>query len=60
MAKTLLDLDEELLALAQRLLHTKTKKDTVTQALREVVAAHEREIAVRAETERAKSGAIGS
>jgi Arc/MetJ family transcription regulator len=56
-AKTLIDIDEELLARAQQLLHTKTKKDTVTQALREVVTAHERAAAIAAEVERAKSGA---
>jgi Arc/MetJ family transcription regulator len=38
MAKTLIDVDEEYLAAAQRALHTKTKKDTVNAALREVAA----------------------
>lgn len=37
MAKTLIDLDEELLAQAAELLGTKTKKDTVNQALSEYV-----------------------
>jgi Arc/MetJ family transcription regulator len=36
MAKTLLDLDENLLAEAAATLGTKTKKDTVTLALRKV------------------------
>jgi Arc/MetJ family transcription regulator len=36
MAKTLLDLDEDLLAEAAATLGTKTKKDTVTLALRKV------------------------
>lgn len=38
MAKTLIDVDEEYLAAAQRVLHTETKKDTVNAALREVAA----------------------
>jgi Arc/MetJ family transcription regulator len=38
MAKTLIDVDEEYLAAAQEVLHTKTKKDTVNAALREVAA----------------------
>jgi Arc/MetJ family transcription regulator len=36
MAKTLLDLDEDLLAEAAATLGTKTKKDTVTLALKKV------------------------
>jgi Arc/MetJ family transcription regulator len=38
MAKTLIDVDEEYLAAAQRALHTETKKDTVNGALRAVAA----------------------
>jgi Arc/MetJ family transcription regulator len=38
MAKTLIDVDEEYLAAAQKALRTGTKKDTVNAALREVVA----------------------
>jgi Arc/MetJ family transcription regulator len=38
MAKTLIDVDEQYLAAAQAALHTKTKKDTVNAALREVAA----------------------
>jgi Arc/MetJ family transcription regulator len=38
MTKTLIDVDEEYLAAAQRVLHTQTKKDTVNAALREVAA----------------------
>jgi Arc/MetJ family transcription regulator len=38
MAKTLIDVDEEYLAAAQRVLHTQTKKDTINAALREVAA----------------------
>jgi Arc/MetJ family transcription regulator len=44
MSKTLIDLDEELLTQAQRVLGTTTKKATVNTALREVVrrwSAHE-------------------
>lgn len=37
-AKTLIDVNEDDLAAAQRVLHTETKKDTVNAALREVVA----------------------
>jgi Arc/MetJ family transcription regulator len=38
MAKTLIEIDEQYLAAAQRELGTTTKKDTVNAALREVVA----------------------
>jgi Arc/MetJ family transcription regulator len=38
MAKTLIDVDEQYLAAAQSALRTKTKKDTVNAALREVAA----------------------
>ena len=38
MAKTLIDVDEDQLAAAARVLNTETKKDTVNAALREVVA----------------------
>jgi len=38
MAKTLIEIDEEYLAAAQRALGTVTKKDTVNTALREVAA----------------------
>jgi Arc/MetJ family transcription regulator len=37
MAKTLIDVDDEMLAQAQLILGTETKKDTVNRALREVV-----------------------
>ncbi|MEU8007824.1 type II toxin-antitoxin system VapB family antitoxin [Catellatospora sp. NPDC049111] len=36
MSRTMIDLDDELLAEAARLLGTETKKDTVNAALREV------------------------
>lgn len=38
MAKTLIDIDEEYLDAAQRVLGTVTKKDTVNAALRQVAA----------------------
>ncbi|MFC7246444.1 type II toxin-antitoxin system VapB family antitoxin [Catellatospora aurea] len=38
MSRTMIDLDDELLAEAARLLGTETKKDTVNAALREVAA----------------------
>jgi Arc/MetJ family transcription regulator len=38
MAKTLIDVDEEQLAAAQKVLKTETKKDTVNAALRQVTA----------------------
>jgi Arc/MetJ family transcription regulator len=38
MAKTLIDIDEQFLAAAQRELGTTSKKDTVNAALREVAA----------------------
>jgi Arc/MetJ family transcription regulator len=38
MAKTLIEIDEQYLAAAQRELGTSTKKDTVNAALREVTA----------------------
>jgi Arc/MetJ family transcription regulator len=38
MAKTLIEIDEQYLAAAQRALGTTTKKDTVNAALREVAA----------------------
>jgi Arc/MetJ family transcription regulator len=38
MAKTLIDVDEEQLAAAQKVLNTATKKDTVNAALRQVTA----------------------
>jgi Arc/MetJ family transcription regulator len=38
MAKTLIDVDDEQLAAAQKVLKTETKKDTVNAALRQVTA----------------------
>jgi Arc/MetJ family transcription regulator len=53
-AKTLIDVDDDDLAAAQQVLHTKTKKDTVNVALREVVALAAR----RRDLERLTSGAL--
>ncbi|MFI5985927.1 hypothetical protein ACIBEA_34340 [Streptomyces sp. NPDC051555] len=46
MAKTLIDIDEEALALAAEALGTKTKKDTVNAALTEIGARLRRERAL--------------
>jgi len=43
MAKTLIDVDDELLARAAEILGTATKKDTVNRALAEVIAMRARE-----------------
>lgn len=54
MAKTLIDVDEERLAAAQRVLKTHTKKDTVNAALRQVTALAAR----RRDLERLTSGGL--
>lgn len=54
MSKTLIDLDDELLARTQEILGTATKKDTVNEAMRRVV----REGAVREFMEMAREGAF--
>jgi Arc/MetJ family transcription regulator len=56
MTKTLIDVDDALLAEAQRLLGTTTKKETVNRALALVIADRERLEAVRAEIARGRSG----
>lgn len=53
MTKTLIDIDDKQLARARRILGTKTKRDTVNQALAEVI----RKDALRRELERMRSGA---
>jgi Arc/MetJ family transcription regulator len=53
-AKTLIDIDEEQLAAAQRVLKTATKKDTVNAALRQVTALAAR----RRDLHRLSSGAL--
>jgi Arc/MetJ family transcription regulator len=52
--KTLIDVDEEYLAAAQRVLRTETKKDTVNAALREVAALDAR----RRDLQRLASGGL--
>lgn len=54
MTKTLIDLDEQLLAKTQRILGTSTKKDTVNAAMRDVV----RRAAAEDFLEMARSGAL--
>jgi len=54
MAKTLIDVNEEYLAAAQEVLHTKTKKDTINAALRAVAALAAR----RRDLERLVSGGL--
>ncbi len=56
MAKTLVDVDEEVLQRAQEALGTTTKKDTINQALAEVVAEREQRAALRREVARGRSG----
>ena len=48
MAKTLIDIDDDLLEAVREVLGTSTKKDTVNSALREVLAAQERRRAAAA------------
>ncbi len=48
MAKTVIDIDEDLLDSAREILGTTTKKDTVNAALREVADRRRRESAVDA------------
>jgi len=54
MAKTLIDVNEEYLAAAQEVLHTKTKKDTINAALRAVAALAAR----RRDLQRLASGSL--
>jgi Arc/MetJ family transcription regulator len=54
MAKTLIDIDEEILAAAAEALHTETKKDTVNAALRAAAALAAR----RRDLERLTSGGL--
>ncbi len=55
LVKTLIDVDQELLRQAQRILGTDTKKDTVNRALREVV----RREAVARFLDSARAGVFG-
>jgi len=56
MSKLLIDVDDEALAQAQRLLGTSTKKDTVNAALNEVAKRLERVAALGALSEMAEQG----
>ena len=58
MAKVLIDIDDEALAEASRLLGTKTKKDTVNTALRETTQRIRRAKALARLTELGESGAF--
>lgn len=58
MAKTLIDLDEEALAFAAEVLGTRTKKDTVNAALREIGARAKRERALDQMIQLFESGAF--
>jgi Arc/MetJ family transcription regulator len=56
MAKTLIDIDEELLAQAAIAFGTKTKKDTVTAALKDGVERKKRALALARLAARADAG----
>jgi Arc/MetJ family transcription regulator len=56
MTKTLVDVDDALLARAQELLRTATKKDTINRALELVVADQEQWEALNEEIARGESG----
>jgi Arc/MetJ family transcription regulator len=58
MAKTVIDLDEEALAEAARILGTKTKRDTVNAALRWVSDRNRRAVAIERMREMAAAGEI--
>jgi len=58
MARTVIDLDDELLASVARELGTSTKKDTVNAALREVLANRRRAVALTRLREAAGDGAF--
>jgi Arc/MetJ family transcription regulator len=55
MSKTLIDVDDELLAWARQILGTRTKKETVNSALREIV----RQASAREFTMPARNGIFG-
>ncbi|GGQ52178.1 type II toxin-antitoxin system VapB family antitoxin [Kitasatospora griseola] len=58
MSKTLIDIDDEALALAAEVLGTKTKKDTVNAALAEIGARRRRELALQELVRLAEDGAF--
>jgi Arc/MetJ family transcription regulator len=58
MARTVIDLDDELLASVARELGTSTKKDTVNAALREVMESRRRALALTRLRDAATEGAF--
>jgi Arc/MetJ family transcription regulator len=58
MARTVIDLDDELLTSVARELGTRTKKDTVNAALREVLANRRRAVALTRLRDAASDGAF--
>jgi Arc/MetJ family transcription regulator len=58
MARTVIDLDDELLASVAKELGTSTKKDTVNAALREVMANRRRALALTRLRDAATDGAV--
>lgn len=58
MARTVIDLDDELVASVARELGTRTKKDTVNAALREVLSNRRRGLALTRLRDAAADGAI--
>jgi Arc/MetJ family transcription regulator len=58
MAKTVIDLDDEALAEAARLLGTSSKKDTVNAALREIIDRRRRAAAVARMREMVAAGEV--
>lgn len=58
MARTVIDLDDELVATVARELGTSTKKDTVNAALREVLANRRRALALTRLREAAADGGV--
>ena len=60
MARTVIDLDDELLASVAKELGTSTKKDTVHAALQEVLASRRRAVALTRLRDAAADGALAS
>jgi len=58
MARTVIDLDDELVASVARELGTRTKKDTVNAALREVLTNRQRALALTRLRDAAAEGAF--
>ena len=58
MSRTVIDLDDELVADVARALGTRTKKDTVNAALREVLENRRRAVALTRLREAAEEGAF--